>query len=128
MRMFRAGLALIVLALGACAYPQARESPESGAPEVVALPKGEAGGVFTPAAPWALLSDNRAFRPGDALTVVLQETTQASKSADTSYDKQNNVALAAPVIGGNTVKADVAISAQRDFSGKSSSSQQNALQ
>ena len=63
----------------------------------------------------------------DALTVVLQETTQASKSADTSYGKENNVNFAPLGFGGKTLDSDVGISAERDFTGRAQSTQQNAL-
>lgn len=97
-------------------------------PEFTALPKGTSGGVFTAERPWALVADVRAFRPGDVLTVVLNETTQASKSADTNYNKSSSVDIPNFTIGGSTVKADTGISADRKFSGGATSTQQNALQ
>jgi flagellar L-ring protein FlgH len=120
-----------VLVLGGCSIlPKFRSDPPPPPPmpAIAQMPKGQAGGVFSPDLPWVLVSDNRAFRPGDALTVVLQETTQASKSADTSFGKENNVNIAPMGIAGKTLKSDVGISAQRDFTGKSQSTQQNALQ
>jgi flagellar L-ring protein precursor FlgH len=97
-------------------------------PEFTALPKGTSGGVFTAERPWALVADVRAFRPGDVLTVVLQETTQASKRADTNYSKSSNVDLPSFRLGGSSVDADTSISANRKFSGGATSTQQNALQ
>lgn len=97
-------------------------------PEFTALPKGTSGGVFTAERPWALVADVRAFRPGDVLTVVLQETTQARKSADTNFSKSSSVDLPNFRIGGTTVKGDTGISADREFSGGATSTQQNALQ
>ncbi len=117
-----------VLALCGCSISKSRvEPPPPRMPEIAQMPQGQGGGVFSPQMPWALVSDNRAFRPGDVLTVVLQETTQASKSADTSYGKKNNIAISPATIGGKSVKSDVGIGAQRDFSGNASSTQQNAL-
>jgi flagellar L-ring protein precursor FlgH len=55
---------------------------------------GSAGGVFVPDNGWSLTSDVRSFRPGDVLTVMLNETTQASKKADTSFGKNSDVGVA----------------------------------
>jgi flagellar L-ring protein precursor FlgH len=122
------GVALLLSACAAMRPPQL--PPESAAPLTlpVAAHKGEAGGVFQAATPWTLVSDNHAFRPGDVLTVVLEETTQASKSADTSFGKKSTVNFKAPVLAGKSIKADVALDAQRDFTGTATSTQQNALQ
>lgn len=94
-----------------------------------AVRKGQGGGVFVPETPWNLTSDSRAFRPGDLLTIVLLETTQASKSADTKYGKSNTVALTPSVLLGKAyAKSQVGIDAARDFNGSSTSTQQNTLQ
>ncbi|HLS81621.1 MAG TPA: flagellar basal body L-ring protein FlgH [Steroidobacter sp.] len=101
---------------------------EESEPLAAHAPKGEAGGVFSTQAPWTLVSDSRAFRPGDVLTVVLQETTQAKKSADTSFAKRSGVTIPPAVFGGDQVDLDVSLSAARDFNGSATSTQQNALQ
>lgn len=119
-----------VTLLSACAWHMPRSSSEElpPPPPVAAVPKGEGGGVFTTQMPWTLVSDSRAFRPGDVLTVVLQETTQASKSADTKIGKQSSVAVEPVVVGGNPLDSDVSIEAKRTFDGVATSTQQNALQ
>jgi len=123
-------LALLGAALlSACASHSQRSAAEPPPPPPVAeVPKGAAGGVFTAQMPWTLVSDSRAFRPGDVLTVVLQETTQASKSADTSFGKQSKVAIAPVVVGGHALDSDVSVDAKRTFDGSATSTQQNALQ
>lgn len=91
--------------------------------------RGSAGGVFSTEAPWSITADARAFRPGDLLTVVLQETTQASKSADTSFGKNSNAEIGAATLFGKSLpKTEVGIDASRDFAGTASSKQQNTLQ
>ncbi|MDC7700667.1 flagellar basal body L-ring protein FlgH [Vogesella indigofera] len=119
----------LLLLLSACAQlPLARDSEElplPPVPEVAA--RGVAGGVFNPAAGWSLLSDRRAFRSGDVLTVLLEETTQASKSAGTSFDKQSGVSITPSIIGTREFDTQVGISAGREFDGNASSSQQNSL-
>jgi flagellar L-ring protein precursor FlgH len=74
-----------------------------------------------------MVSDVRVFRPGDVLTVVLQETTQASKKADTQFDKGSSASVQPLSIMGRTLKTDLSLNAQRDFSGSATSTQQNAL-
>jgi flagellar L-ring protein precursor FlgH len=90
--------------------------------------KGARGGVFMVDTAWSLTSDSRAFRPGDVVTVMLQETTQASKKADTSFGKDSSVGIQPSVIAGKSIKTDVGIAAQRSSTGTSASTQQNTLQ
>lgn len=90
--------------------------------------KGQSGGVFVADTPWSIVSDARVFRPGDLLTVVLQETTQASKKADTQFGKSSSASIGAPTLLGKVLKTDISVDAQRDFSGSATSTQQNALQ
>lgn len=122
-------LAAAALLSGCSTMPRSSAAKEQPVlPEFTALPKGSSGGVFIADRPWALVADVRAFRPGDVLTVVLQETTQARKSADTNYSKSSSVDLPNFRIGGSTVKADSRFSADREFSGGATSTQQNTLQ
>ncbi|HMN43133.1 MAG TPA: flagellar basal body L-ring protein FlgH [Povalibacter sp.] len=126
----RAGVFVAALLLSGCIMrpprPPSDEPPPP--PPVAAMPKGEAGGVFTTQMPWTLVTDSRAFRPGDVLTVVLQETTQARKSADTSIGKQSSIAIDPVVVGGDALDSDFSVSGQRKFAGTTTSTQQNALQ
>ena len=130
-------IGLFALLLAGCASieavllpPPVRPGPSDEAPPVAVQPvrKGRSGGVFVADTAWALTSDSRAFRPGDVVTVMLQETTQASKTADTSFGKKSSVAVQPLLIAGKSLKTDVGLSANRDFTGSSSSSQQNTLQ
>jgi flagellar L-ring protein FlgH len=127
-----AALALVALvALCGCAAvsppPPPKLDDEPPAAPMPAPQRGAGGGVYNASMAMGFTADERAHRPGDVLTVLLQETTQASKSADTSIGKNNSVGVAAPVVAGKTIKADVKLSAERDFKGAASSSQQNAL-
>ena len=88
---------------------------------------GVSGGVFTgDAVP--LTSDSRAYRVGDAVTVILQETTQASKRAGTSFSKGSSVGVS-PIgaLGKTFGKTGIDIAADRSFEGAATSTQQNAL-
>ncbi|UTH72871.1 flagellar basal body L-ring protein FlgH [Chromobacterium sp. IIBBL 290-4] len=120
--------ALALLAAG-CAQIQPPAPEPDPLPELMQqqsqAPRG--GGVFTPAGVQALTSDSRAFRPGDILTVTLEETTQASKQAGTSFGKKAGAKVAPSLIGNTTFNAQLGIDANRDFNGSSTSTQQNAL-
>ena len=88
---------------------------------------GSSGGVFNPDAALALTSDSRAFRVGDVVTVTLQETTQASKKAGTTFNKTSDAAISPLTIANGTLKTNIGSSADRNFDGNSTSTQQNAL-
>ncbi len=123
-------VALLGLILAGCAT----RAPLPAAPidDIEPLPRaaargGVSGGVFnSDFVP--LTSDSRAFRVGDVVTVFLQETTQASKSAGTSFSKESTVGMAPIAALGKTFgKTAVDISADRSFEGDATSTQQNAL-
>jgi flagellar L-ring protein FlgH len=126
----RLGLAAGAVLLASCKamLPPEPHMEAPTLPPIVAMRKGQSGGVFTMETPWTLVSDSRAFRPGDALTVTLEEVTQASKSANTSFDKQSAIAFKPPTLAGKTIKTDMSVSGDRSFAGTTASTQQNALQ
>mgnify|MGYP003575455170 CR=1 FL=1 len=134
MRAVAVLLALAGLLLGGCAYvqPEPDHRQPAGDPPPVpaaAARKGQGGGVFRSDVAWSLTSDSRAFRPGDVVTVVLQETTQATKKADTKFGKDNSISIDPTVMFGKLYpKTEVGVNAGRDFTGTSSSSQANTLQ
>lgn len=131
MRTF-ARLAALSLLLAGCStlhQPRPPVSELDRLPPPVQPPmRGSAGGVFQPTSAWAITSDSRAFRIGDVVTVVLEETTQASKAAGTSFGKESTVAVQPTRIMGKRLNTEVSADAQADFSGSSTSSQQNRLQ
>ena len=93
------------------------------------LPAASSGGLFRSGYSGSLLSDRRALRVGDILTVVLDESTQSSKSAGTSFGKSSSIELPVPtVLGKGFDQLQTAASADRDFDGSANSSQQNTLQ
>lgn len=86
---------------------------------------GRAGGVFETGYNWSLTADRRAYRVGDILTVILEESTQSSKQAKTNFGKSNTVDIGAPTIFGHTKdKLSGSIDANRDFDGSATSQQQ----
>lgn len=121
--------ACAALALAGCATgPLAPGRPTELAPLPHASARGGvSGGVFNADAV-ALTSDSRAFRAGDVVTVILQETTQASKRAGTRMSKDASVGVApAALLGKVFPKSAVELGAERSFSGDATSTQQNAL-
>lgn len=122
--------ALVLLLAGCAGVPLPPESTPDEPPPVSRAParKGQSGGVFVPGAAWSLTADHRPFKAGDVLTVVLQETTQASKKADTQFGKSASASISPTLIAGRTLKTDVGLDAQREFNGSATSTQQNALQ
>src|SRR5205823_5828949 len=101
--------------------------------DALALPKasasrgGVSGGVFS-ADTVSLTSDARAFRVGDIVTVLLQETTQASKKAGTSFSKGSSASVdPLGALGKTFGRTAISASADRSFQGDATSTQQNAL-
>jgi flagellar L-ring protein precursor FlgH len=131
MRLATAAVAAILL-LSGCASNVPLHTA-AVADDALALPKaavarnGVSGGVFSSDA-ISLTSDARAFRTGDVVTILLQETTQASKKAGTSFSKGSTVAVDPITALGKTFgRTQVGINADRSFQGDSTSTQQNAL-
>ena len=126
-------LVLATLSLAGCAAlqpPAVRPGPSDEPPAVSRTigPKGTSGGVFSSDLGLSLTSDSRAFRVGDVVTINLQETTQASKKAGTSYSKDSSDTINAPLLLGKTFpKAGVGLGASNSFTGDATSTQQNAL-
>lgn len=78
--------------------------------------------------PWTLTSDSRAFRSGDVLTVMLEETTQAKKKANTSFGKDTSVSVEPLSISGRIFKTDASLGSEHSFDGNATSTQENELQ
>jgi len=129
-----AALAALVLSglLSGCATHVPLTKP-AAPDDTLALPKASAsraglsGGVFS-ADTVSLTSDARAFRVGDVVTVLLQETTQASKKAGTSFSKGSSASVTPLSALGRTFgRVAIDASADRSFQGDATSTQQNAL-
>ena len=81
----------------------------------------------------SLFEDPKPYRVGDVLTVLLQESTNASKTAETSTTKEDDVSFDVPTILGvsPTTNGSTLLSAnitpEREFTGEADSSQSNSL-
>ena len=123
-------MATLLAGCAALQPPPVRPGPSDEPPSVsrVVGPKGTSGGVYSADLGLSLTSDSRAFRVGDVVTVNLQETTQASKKAGTSYSKNSADNIVAPNLLGKTFgKAALGLGASNTFAGDATSTQQNAL-
>ncbi|MEW6369965.1 MAG: flagellar basal body L-ring protein FlgH [Pseudomonadota bacterium] len=129
MKPFSIAALAAALLLTGCASraPLAPTVDDEPLPAAPTVQRGVSGGVFS-AESVSLTSDARAYRVGDVVTVILQETTQASKRAGTSFNKGSSVGVAPLGLLGKTFgKTGVDITADRSFAGDSTSTQQNAL-
>ncbi|MCP5161705.1 MAG: flagellar basal body L-ring protein FlgH [Hahellaceae bacterium] len=116
-----------------------RETPVAGdpryapvSPSALLMPDAVNGAIFQTNRNFGLFGDRIALNVGDILTITLSEQTRSSKSADSSYKKDNATALNEASILGSTLsmnnlslKTDVDFS--RDFSGEAASDQSNSL-
>ncbi|WP_404338606.1 flagellar basal body L-ring protein FlgH [Pseudoalteromonas mariniglutinosa] len=88
----------------------------------------ENGSLYSDSYMFSLYADKRAYRVGDILTVVLNERTQSSKSADATMDKSTGVDVSVPVAGAlNVSELSLGIDSNSEFDGGSSARQQNFL-
>lgn len=91
------------------------------------------GAIFKAGYEVTLFEDTKAHRVGDIITVILQESTNASKSASTSTSKDSEVDLATPNVFGRPMTVNgndlfsASVEASRSFSGDGDSSQSNSL-
>lgn len=97
-------------------------------PRASVAPVQADGGLYHNDYMFTLFQDRRAYRVGDILTVTLEESTQSSKKANTSLGKDTSIDFPSPTIGSKTKGSLTAtMDGTTDFSGTSSSSQQNTL-
>ena len=131
-------IGLFILPLAGCSNTsiitrqgQAEYAPAT--PMVKPPPVNTTGSIYMAgySRPW--FEDIKARNVGDLLTVVLDEQTDASKSASTGIKKDNSTDIATAkllgkdvTIGGDPLSAS--LESSNDFSGESDSSQSNNLQ
>lgn len=102
-------------------------------PEIPAEDVVTTGSLYKTGWSNGLYSDTKARRVGDIITVLLQENTQASKTAKTETKKETDATLSplvglngvAPTIGGNTLQ--LGLESDGQFKGDAKSNQSNSL-
>lgn len=131
------GLALMVISawvLQACSLTPVKDQdftpPE---PEVVIAEANQNGSIYQVATNRFFFEDIRARRVGDVINVILDESTDATKTASTNAAKGSSVGLPSPTLFGGSVtlggRAILSndITASSDFAGSADSSQSNRL-
>jgi len=86
---------------------------------LLAAPGAWCDSLYQPETFKALTADNRAYRVGDALTVLVVENSSASNSANTTTNKQGSAGFGSTLTPGNSDrKGNLALN--EDFVGKGS--------
>ena len=127
-------LAVLLSGTSACSIVHVVEPDYTPAkPEVMIVDETNTGGIYAASTNRFFFEDIRARRVGDVINVVLDEQTDASKSASTSANKDTTIGLPSPTlfggavtIGGRAILSND-ISASSDFEGSGDSSQSNQL-
>ncbi|MFV0277657.1 MAG: flagellar basal body L-ring protein FlgH [Parahaliea sp.] len=95
--------------------------------------QADPGGLFRDVGHLSLFSDTRAHRVGDIVSVILVESTDASKSADTSLGKDSTLSMPNPTLFGEAVSINdrynlgIDMNSASSFEGKGASAQSNSL-
>ncbi|GGC78321.1 flagellar basal body L-ring protein FlgH [Marinobacter halophilus] len=88
----------------------------------------DSGAIFQPSRNYNLYGDTKALNIGDVLTVTLQESTRASKNAETSITKDQELSILEPnIFGKNNIGLNASANLERDFSGSAEADQSNSL-
>lgn len=143
----RAALALVLAAtlLGGCTGAPKRD-PDFAATLPVAMPRPEpqyAGAIYQAGYNVVLFEDLRARRPGDLLTIRLQESTIASKDTEATVSRSNSTSVSEPTLLGTSAQFDLPnvvplanqknlglateLESSSEFSGGGDASQSNSL-
>ena len=86
------------------------------------------GAIFQPSRNYSLYGDTVALNVGDVLTVELEESTQASKNAESSITKDNEISLPNPtILDRSNFGLATEVDAERDFEGSAEADQSNSL-
>jgi len=127
------GLVTVILVSG-CATPKRGDPEFAPAMPIQALtPPQHADAIYQPGTSLLLFEDIKARRIGDMITVLLQEQTDAEKSADTGTTKSTSTEIADPIIFGNSVTRNGdpifrnSLQSEHEFDGAADSSQSNSL-
>ncbi|MCB1756335.1 MAG: flagellar basal body L-ring protein FlgH [Gammaproteobacteria bacterium] len=131
-----AALTLTVIAASACSTTQeALKEPEfAPAMPIAAEERAEVNGaIFHANTNRFLFEDIKARRVGDLITVILDEKTNAAKTASTNTNKESSIDMPGPTLFGLPVThngrpiLDNKLSSNTGFTGSGDSSQSNSL-
>ncbi len=135
--MAKVGIVVLLLSLvaGCVTPPPARQEPlyKPVWPEVAAPQPVSPGSLYVSSRNLTLFGDRRANAVGDVVTIVLEESTRSSKSAETSLKKETSNELLNPKVFGNLVQGSGddnifnSVESGTEFSGEGESDQSNSL-
>jgi flagellar L-ring protein precursor FlgH len=135
-------LVLATLGLGGCAGIESRVHPAYAPMEPIVYThpsEGEtAGSLYKEQRGLSLFADTRARSVGDIISVVLKESTQASKNADTAIGRDSGIEVSQPTVFGRAnpdfavnditnLTLEQNIESSSEFTGNGSSNQSNSL-
>ncbi|MGB1174150.1 MAG: flagellar basal body L-ring protein FlgH [Gammaproteobacteria bacterium] len=125
-----------------CAGIEDRTHPAYAPMEPITYSRPEegvtAGSLYSEQRGISLFSDTRARAVGDIISIVLMESTQASKNAGTSVARESGIDVAPPTIFGRNdpdfsvdrfrgLTLEQSIASDSEFSGNGSTNQSNSL-
>jgi flagellar L-ring protein precursor FlgH len=119
--------------LGACGLLPKKHKPEPAARVLPPPTPRTEGAIYQAGQQMDLFADLKARRIGDVLTIVLNETTNATKSAITKTAKTTAVADTGPTVFGKTITTkgvpilNTTMNGANSFDGEGSSTQSNSL-
>ena len=137
-RSFKTAFAFSLIVMTGCAA-LTREQPVPDDPRYAPIPaqslmmcENVMGSIFQVHRQFSIYGDQVAINVGDILTVNLQESTSATKKADTTYDKSDEVDFNEANILGNAINYKgmsllTDPSFERAFEGAAASGQSNSL-
>jgi flagellar L-ring protein FlgH len=131
----RIAILSLALLIGGCASLQPDGGREFDAtwPDVVDMPKAQPGAIYAQGTETSLWNNVTARNIGDTLTIRLQESTEAEKSATTTANKSSSAALSGPTILGRPVTMngtpilEGSLGNESQFAGNGASAQSNKL-
>src|SRR5690554_1072665 len=88
----------------------------------------DSGAIFQVSRNYHIYGDSKALNVGDVLTVFLEESTSASKNAETSISKDQELSIPEPnLFGKNNIGLNASANYERDFEGSAEADQSNSL-
>jgi flagellar L-ring protein precursor FlgH len=124
---------LVALPLTGCVNQQKRDPAFSAVRPSATMPvQLRNGAIYQAGQEMAWFEDQRARRVGDILTVMLEETTNASKESKTSLSKDNSTSINSPTLLGTALGAarggfGTSLGSANSFEGSGKSDQKNSL-
>ena len=128
-----ATLVVLILLQGCTAMIRPRAIPDDPEfapvrPQAMMQRDRASGSIYQVSRNYNFYGDTVALNVGDVLTVTLQESTRASKNADTRIIKDNEIKLPEPnILGKSNFGIGTSLNNERDFKTRADADQSNSL-